>query len=259
MKNKKCSFTLIILSLVLSLNVYSGTLVSLKTRGNVEQPFWLLENENAVASVILFAGGDGKISVNKDGIHSLKGNFVVRNRNNFSKLGFNVAVVDVPSDRSELNFARTTKEHATDIKQVIKFLRDKYKKPVWLIGTSRGTTSVANIAARLNANDGPDGVVFTASISEGGSQGESMTDVSLEDIKQPVLFVHHEDDECWVCPSNSVSYLAEEMEGAKLKEIKMFSGGHTVGRECGAQSYHGFLGIEDKVVPYISDWVKAHL
>ena len=42
------------------------------------------------------------------------------------------------------------------------------------------------------------------------------------------------------------------------KEIKMFSGSYAQGRACGAQSYHGFLGIDDEVVKYISDWVKVY-
>lgn len=240
-----------------SSNAISGTFVSLDTRPDVKQPFWLIEKENAVASVILFAGGNGRIKVDEDGIGK-GGNFLIRNRKKFAEHGFNVAAVDVPSDQKKLFYFRTTENHAIDIKAVIKFLREKYKKPVWLIGTSRGTTSASAVASWLNENEGPDGIVLTASISSGGRFGESMYDVSLNKIKQPVLFVHNEDDECVVCPPEEVEGLADEISNAKLKEIKMFSGGDTVGRECGAKSYHGFLGIDDKVVKYISDWVKAH-
>ena len=240
-----------------SSNVFSGSFIALKTRSDVKQPFWLIEKDNADASVILFAGGEGRLKIDEDGI-GRNGNFLVRNRQKFAEHNFNVAVVDVPTDRKNLYYFRTTEEHATDIKTVIKFMRDKYKKPVWLIGTSRGTTSVSAVASWLNKEEGPDGIVFTASISSGGKFGESMNDVMLDKIIQPVLFVHNEDDECVVCPPEEVATLADEMSNAKLKEIKMFSGGYTQGRECGAQSYHGFLGIDMEVVKYISDWVKTH-
>ena len=243
---------------LISSSAYSGTYVSLDARADAEQSFWLIEEENAVASIILFAGGDGKLKLDGHGIRKLQNNFVVRNRNNLAGKGYNVAVIDVPSDQHEMFYFRTTEEHAIDIKSVIKHMRDKFKKPVWLIGTSRGTTSVANVAARLNKADGPDGVVFTASISSGGSHGESMNDVSLDKIKQPVLFVHHEDDQCHVCPPEDITSLANDMSNAKFKEIKMFSGGNTEGRECGSQSHHGFLGIDDEVIKFISDWIKSH-
>ena len=80
----------------------------------------------------------------------------------------------------------------------------------------------------------------------------------MEDIKLPLLFVHNELDECKVTPSDEIPAIAEMATNAKLVEQKYFSGGYTEGRKCGAQSYHGFLGIDKEVVKYISDWVKAH-
>lgn len=239
-------------------NVYSGTFVSLKTRPNVEQPFWLIEKkENAVASIILFAGGSGVINIDEDGIGK-EGNFLVRTRNQFAEQGFNIAVVDKPSDQEVLYYFRTTEEHATDIKAVIAYMRKRFGKPVWLVGTSRGTTSVVNIASRLNKQDGADGIVLTSTISRGGKKGESVNDIWLTNIKQPTLFVHHEDDACIVCPPDEIENIATEMTQAKIKKIKMFSGGYEEKRSCGPYSYHGFLGIEKKVVKYIADWIKIH-
>lgn len=257
MKNTIWIVGLASLLIVSSPSAFAGSFILLSTRPDVKQPFWLIEKEDAVASVILFAGGKGRINIDEDGV-GRGGNFLVRNRERFADHNLNVAVVDAPTDQAKLYYFRTTQDHATDIKSVIKYMRDKYRKPVWLIGTSRGTTSASAIASWLDEKDGPDGVVLTASISSGGKYGESMNDVALDAIKQPVLFVHNEDDECVVCPPEEVAYLASEMSNAKIKEIKMFSGGYSQGRACGAQSYHGFLGIDDEVVQYIADWVKTH-
>ncbi len=50
----------------------------------------------------------------------------------------------------------------------------------------------------------------------------------------------------------------DAMSSVKVKEFKGISGGKKVGKPCKGKSYHGFLGIEDKVVTSIVDWIKAH-
>lgn len=257
MRWKQWNVTLVTLCLFYSTNAFPGTFVSLITRFDVHQPFWLIDKENAAASVILFAGGKGRIDINESGITRGR-NFLVRSREKFARYSLNVAVVDAPSDQEKLFYFRTTEEHATDIKAVINYMREKYNKPVWLVGTSRGTTSVASIASWLQGADGPDGIVLTSTISRGGKKGESVNDVVLKDIKVPVLFVHNSDDECKVCPPDEIESIAERMINVEIKEIKMVSGGYSEGRKCGPQSYHGFLGIEDEVVKYIAEWVKVH-
>ena len=112
-----------------------------------------------------------------------------------------VAVTDAPSDRPQglWNF-RTSAAHAEDIKYVIAELRKMFDIPVWLIGTSMGTVSAANSAARLKEG-GADGLVLTSTITkESRVVTETVNSVRLKDIRVPTLVVHHKRDGCVVTP-----------------------------------------------------------
>lgn len=232
---------------------------SLSTRADVEQPFWLIEPDNAKHIVILFTGGNGRLDIDESGI-AKEGNFLVRTRQQFADQGMVVAVVDKPTDREKLFRFRKTDKHAKDIKAVMDFLRKRHPdKPLWLVGTSRGTLSVANVAARVKGKQGPDGIVLTSSVTRKSKKNrDSHEDIGLSDITVPTYIVHHEEDECVVTPFDEAEMLMESLSSVKVKEFKGFSGGETVGNPCKGKSYHGFLGIEEKVVNDIVSWIKAH-
>ena len=228
-------------------------------REGAEQPFWLIEPDNATHSVILFAGGSGVLDMGEYGIGQ-EGNFLVRTRSQFAAQGLVVAVVDRPTDRKKLFRFRTTKKHAKDIKAVILFLQERHpNKPIWLVGTSRGTISVANIAARFHGKAAPDGIVLTSSVTRKSKKNlDSLEDIDLSAITAPTYIVHHEDDECKVTPYDEAKELMDALSSVEVKEFKGFSGGRSPGKPCKGKSYHGFMGIEDEVVKSITDWIKAH-
>ena len=229
------------------------------SRRGVQQPFWVIERDNASASLVLFAGGKGKLKISEDGIGKGKKNFLVRTRQKFAEHGFNVIIIDKPSDQASLFEFRTGEEHAQDIEAVIQFLRKKYNKPVWLVGTSRGTISAANAAARLRGANGPDGIVLTASVVV-ASQQASLNDVSLANIKVPTLFVHNEDDGCHVCPFSEVEDVMYLLSKVKDKGLQVHKGGNRDGNnECRGMTPHGFYGLETKVVQDIVDWIKPRI
>ncbi len=237
---------------------------SFKTRPNVKQGFLLLkqENQKPVASVILFAGGHGNLDLSGTNIGWGKGNFLVRTREDFLHQGFIVAVVDAPSDRktkSGMYYGfRHSAEHAIDIKAVIEEMRRVADVPVWLIGTSAGSPSVANIASRLPPPAGPDGVVFTSS-GEPNYKGNSVFNAPLDRIKVPALVVHHKDDACPSCPYSGAINLERALSSSRNKKLVGIEGGsHPRGNVCNAFHYHGYIGKEKEVVKIISDWIKAN-
>lgn len=237
---------------------YEESFHSLPTRDDAEQPIWLIENEKPVANVILFAGGKGKLKITDDGIGKT-GNFLIRSRELFADAGFTVAVVDKPTDQDNLLFFRTSKEHAKDIQTVIKFLNKKNKRPVWLVGTSRGTISAASIASHLSIPT-LKGIVLTSSVlSESNNGKESLQDVSVESIKVATLFVHHKDDGCYVCLYDELPDMMKKFTNTVKLELKSFSGGEErQSNACKAKTHHGFLGIENNVVKSISSWIKSN-
>jgi pimeloyl-ACP methyl ester carboxylesterase len=227
------------------------------SRENVTVPVWLVVPPQPVAAVILFAGGGGNIGVSPGGIER-GNNFLVRTRGLFADAGFVAAVVDVPSDRHALHGFRTSARHAEDIAAVIAFLRREYSVPVWLVGTSRGTISAANGAARISPG-GPDGIVLSSTVSLPSNAGDdSVRDVRLKDITVPVLFLHHEDDGCYVTPAHEIKRVARKLKKSAKVERLDFSGGRNEDtNECKAKTYHGFLGIENQVVGAIASWIKT--
>ena len=234
--------------------------VRIPTRDGVTQSFVILRPAGApVASVILFAGGGGKLKIRDDGIRRMKNNFLVRSRRLFAAKGFLVAVIDAPSDRQRdsLRDFRIGEEHAKDIAAVMAYLRQQAAAPVWLIGTSRGTLSAAHGAARLQ-QDGPAGIVLTSSVTRlSRRMADSLRQVDLKAIRVPTLVVHHQDDDCYVTPYDDMEALMGWLENAPRKELLIFEGGNQpVSDECQALSPHGYFGIEDKVVAAIAAWIK---
>ncbi len=231
--------------------------VVVSKREGAEQVFLFMKVKRPVASVILFAGGGGTLNI-ENGVIGRDSNFLVRSRFRFAHEGFNVAVVDSPSDYRNLRGARDTFFHALDIKGVIAYLMEASNVPVWLIGTSRGTISAANAASRLKEG-GADGLVLTATVFHPGGGGGTLTDVDLGGITVPTLFVHHKKDLCIVTPYGGVAPHMKILRNAPKVEQMAFEGGLPAqGRHCGPMGPHGFLGIEDEVVHAIGNWIKAN-
>ena len=188
--------TIVVAALLLagsSVRAFDEELLTIATRPGVSQPFLLLKPARPpVASVILFAGGNGLLGVAKWATGGRgSGNFLVRSRALFAERGFLAAVVDAPSDRTAdgLTGFRSTQARAQDIAGVVAFLKQRADVPVWLVGTSMGTVSAANAAARVP--QGVDGLVLTSSVTRASRrERESLKDVNLKAIALPTLFVH---------------------------------------------------------------------
>jgi hypothetical protein len=229
------------------------------TRPGVTQRVLLINPQQPVASVILFAGGNGLVQIGADGRPARGGNFLVRSRELFAQEGLMVVVLDAPSDRIDgpgLEYFRQSAEHAIDVAHIIALLRQESPVPVWLVGTSRGTTSVANAAIRLKEN-GADGLVLTASMV--GSDRDRLPSMAIDAIRVPALVVHHEQDQCKYCLFRDVPHLMAGLKGSPRAEVVSFTGGGPPkGDPCLAFHYHGFVGIEAAVVKRIADWIKSN-
>jgi hypothetical protein len=238
--------------------------VDVPTRPGVTQRFLLLSPREPKATVVLFAGDHGGLHIAADGrfqYGDLTGNFLVRSRQLFVEHDLAVAIVDAPSDRQGFPFRflsgfRQTPAHAADIKAVIAWLREHVEAPVWLIGTSRGTQSVAYLATQLTGRDGPDGIVLTSTIlADDGSR--PVPAMALETLRIPVLVVHHEEDGCRFCLFRDMPALMHKLDAVPVKELIAVNGGVSRGDPCQAFAYHGYNGIESFVVARIAGWIVS--
>jgi pimeloyl-ACP methyl ester carboxylesterase len=228
--------------------------IELQTRPGVTQSFLVTPPAGAhVGSVILFTGGSGILG------QTMK-NFLIRSRGKFAAAGFLVASVDTPSDiKSGFNMlSRSSAAHAQDIAAVIAWLRQQAPVPVWLIGTSNGTISAANAAARLKAG-GADGLVMTSSYVPAAYQSQPMSNfIDVGAIDVPTLFVHNKDDACVTSQLANVEPLMARFTHAARKELIVVSGGNPPQSDaCEAFAPHGYFGMENEVVADIVRWIKT--
>ena len=184
-------YTLLTFLLLTSLAQVEASLVTLDTRPGVTQQIIVEQPSNSKANLVLFSGGKGKLRLNSNKYKTNK-NFLVRSRHLFTDNNYTVILVDAPSDKQGrlgmLKGFRNSQKHVQDIKAVINYIRSINNKPIWLIGTSRGTESAAYAAVHLNSKI--DGLVLTSSISKTNNKGTSVTDLPLDRITVPVLAIH---------------------------------------------------------------------
>lgn len=246
--------------LATAVGLHAQEVVDIPTRAGVSQRLVVLRPAAPRATVILFAGGHGGLNIFPNGSFKWgEGNFLVRSRQLFADHGVLTIVIDAPSDRQSYPFLagfRQTPEHVTDIRAVIDWARGQANVPVWLVGTSRGTQSVAFIATQIPPPEGPDGLVLTSTILR-DDKGRPVPAMALERLQVPVLVVHHEQDGCNHCAYADLPLLMDKLAPISRKELATFSGGNTRGDPCEAYAYHGFNGLEKTVVARIADWILA--
>ena len=202
------------------------------------------------AAAILFSGGEGDIGIDVDGKYLGSENFLVRSRKLFSELGVLTITPDTPSDMMSIKNQRGSLRYRTDISFLIKEIRKETNKPIWLIGTSRGSTTVGYHAAELDIQ----GVVLTATVTDG--RHDTIWNTDLKKINVPALVVHHKYDACFVSPFFGAKDVFNQLTNSSKKHLLVFEDGD-IGddRDCGPTTFHGFLGIEKQVVATISDWM----
>lgn len=249
-----------------SISAQGPSLREIPTRDGVKQRFLYQKADQPFASAVLFQGGPGAVGIagnQEKGWVRLDGAFLSGGAGRFSEAGISAAVMDAPSDRSNLNSGfRSSPEHAKDIAAVMAFLRHQAPhKPVCLVGTSNGSLS-ATYGAALLGEKGPDCIVLTSSV---GIKPESsivqrfahvFTDADLTQIKVPVLILHHKNDLCKHSPYQPMVEHVKSFPNTPQIDFITIAGGQDHSDNCN-RGHHQFLGIEREVTVQIAEWIKA--
>ena len=237
---------LALLVLLLPLAATAQERIDVPVRPGVTEAVYFTPVAKPVGTVVLFPGSAGVVGASHN-------NFLLRVAGRFTDEGFNVAIVDTPSDQPAglgLMF-RASPEHGRDIGVIVAMLKARSPAPVWLIGTSRGSMSAANGAASV----GPPavaGIVLTSSVWRRG-----MPLIPAERIKVRVLIVHNRDDGCVEAPFDEVGSFRARLTAAPEVTFIPVSGGSSRSASCEALSPHGYLGIENQVVGPIVAWMRG--
>jgi hypothetical protein len=181
------------------------------------------------ASVILMPGGNGAINAGDHGdIHSLNFNQLVRTKNAYAARGLAVLVVDA----------------GTPLDAAVQYMA-AIKRPVTVIATSRGTIRAAEGIAR---GARPNALVLTSGLlsAESGS-GQNVVSILGSPAWLPrTLIIHHSQDSCRsTLPAGVEPFVKWSAGRARAVWV---SGGVNEGDACEAGAYHGFNGIDGRIV-----------
>ncbi len=227
------------------------------TRPNVTVRLLVIKaNSKPSTALILFPGANGsKHFGERDGRFWVSNNFLMRSARDLASAGYVVAALDAPSDQSSgmSDSFRTSSQHAEDTRKIIAYLKEKHRvTSLYLVGTSRGTISVAYLASVI---DDPSilGEVLTAVYPPA-----DLGAVDFSEIDDPVLIVHHVHDPCRVTPYHGAVELKNRLtESSKVDLLGVTGGIPAASGPCEALSNHGFYGMEQPVVRVITDWLAG--
>jgi predicted esterase len=228
------------------------------------------------AMLILLPGGHGRLNIVKGRPTQLLGNFLVKQRRALVQKSFITALMDAADDLQEEPFLfgnyRRTHAHAADVAAAVESLRRTYgyKKPVFVVGTSSGATGAANVVY-WNAHPSIKGVVLLSSVTQPNQRGivwlvaalppGGENAVPLSGLSVPILFVHHQDDQCELSPYAAVQTLVNQLTAAgKDAMLATITGGPADANECeSGLGHHSFQGMEPQTVEAIANWIDTKL
>lgn len=220
--------------------------------GGIERAAFLAA-PHARATVILLAGGEGIVRIDDSG-NSSNANFLIRTRARWQQYGINAVILDSPDGRSLLG-ERSKPAYLAALAAAIDFARGRSAAPVWLVGTSQGSTAAVNGAAHLGPRLA--GAVLSSSVTRASRFGETAFDAEPGAIRVPVLIIGNVHDTCIATPPGDAQNLLAAIALSPRKEAIMFDSSAIQSAPCDALSPHGYLGIEGAVIQRIVQWVSS--
>lgn len=235
-------------------------LLTLATRPGVTVRVLLMSPITDPKGIVVYFPGGGGTLVGADGR--------IRFRQFLSRLSeqpFFIAALDMPSDHAGgiagTDRFITSKAYTEDIKKVIDLLGQKWSQPVFLVGHSGGTTTVAHLGAVLK-DQRIAGLILLAAITRQPPGGVSLSNLPLHEIPYPILFVHHRDDQC-VSFDGARQQISRLIKSPKVDFIEVLGGDPSGAHACspfairqGPPNYgHFFAGKEREVFQAITDWI----
>jgi hypothetical protein len=237
-----------------------GELVKLDTRPGVTQGIFITTPGQATprAVIVLYGGGEGRLHLQESGPRTSRDNFVIRTASYWLDHGYAIVQVDAPSDHLD-SFGltvsvRRSDDILTDEKAISAEIRKRFPGvKIVLYGTSRGTVSEGSIL--MKAPELADIYVLTSPVSI------ARKDIEISDLNVPqayrdkTMLMSNEHDGC----PTAAHYGAEQLARRNDLTLITESSDESEGAECGPESPHGYLGIEQKALDDSRAWLETKL
>ena len=225
--------------------------ITIEIKETSKLPIHAYESRESVANIIAIIGGKGL--KNKNGKSR---NFLVRKKKVFIDGLMNFYLLPNYTKKEKASYdLRVSDERMQRILALVKKIKERNGKPIFIVGFSRGSVDAGQFAKKYP--DQISGIVLASGIYTNNSRKAefySMQMIIGDTVETPILLVHHSDDGCIATPFE----YAEEFYANLNAPSKMFlsySGGLSNGGECGPFNYHGFEGEERKVADMIASWL----
>jgi len=247
---------LLLAALLFPAAVLAQEIVTLKTREGVTQSFFIpnMDGVKAQAAALLFIGGGGGIRLRMEDGQPKFGaqNFLPRARREFIRNGILPVIMDNPSDQQSSagmsDAFRAGAQHLVDIRAVVAEVKKRYTGlPVFLVGTSRSTISVAHLGRAMGGEVA--GIVLSSSLFR-EPRRPILAVFDFSTIKAPLLFVHHREDAC-----ESTPYYEAARVGGTYPLISVNGGKPPETGPCDPLAAHGYFGREAETVDAIANWM----
>ena len=208
----------------------------------------LVPASNPKAVVLLFPGGGGMLRLKDDSSTKNQHTFV-RSVNLWSQYQIDAVLVDTPYDLGDLRRGdrRDSADHLARVGEVIEFYKKKFNLPVWIFGHSMGTSTATYFANKVKTN------ALAGIIIAGTVRTASLDD----DVKFPVLAIHHINDQCAGTPLSASENIISSRPKNTVSRLEIIEGGVSEGNVCDSFAYHGFNQTEPELVKRAAQFILS--
>ena len=201
------------------------------------------------AVVLLFPGGGGMPVIYDNGSVRSKHTFV-RSIDLWAQYQINAVLVDSPYDLGDLRRGdrRDRADHLARVGEVIDFYKKKFNLPVWIFGHSMGTSTATYFANQIKTNS------LSGIIIAGTVRTASLSD----DVKFPVMAIHHSNDQCAGTPLSASENIISSRPKNTVSRMEIIEGGISEGNVCDSFAYHGFNQTEPELIQRAAQFILSH-
>lgn len=214
------------------------------------------EGKYAKATLIFIPGGEGQLKLTPDrkDLGGFYGNTLKPLSDPAKTSGlFNVVLFDSPVVLpSSAMGSRSTADHMMRIESVVLYYKNKFNKPIWLMGHSNGAVSETEFYKHLQGKK-KEGLISGMIYSSARNGATFNSDTSL-----PVLFLAHEQDGCAASTPSSSKRVYEDLKKSNQfkTEYVLVKGGEAEGDPCRA-GYHMYFGASQEAYKAIDSFASS--
>ena len=212
------------------------------------------------ATLVFIPGGEGHIGLLAD--RKTLGGFYGATLKPLSDAGltsgsFNVVVFDSPVNLpvgTGYPYSRQSSEHLLRIESVVRYYKQLYSLPVWIMGHSNGAASITEFYKMLQKSHQED--LVEGAIYSSGRNGSSFDD----DTNMPVLFLAHDRDGCEKSSPGQSRAVYERLRKNDPKRVEyvLIHGGEPQSQHPCYSGFHMFYGAGEEAYKAIDRFVGAN-